>query len=32
LEELAPKKRNIDVVNKESELNEGEVVAQEERV
>ncbi|XP_049405017.1 uncharacterized protein LOC125868401 [Solanum stenotomum] len=29
-EELAPKKRNIDVVNKESEPKEGEVVAQEE--
>jgi len=32
LEELAPKKRNVDAVNKESEPKEGEVIAQEERV
>ncbi|KAK4730245.1 hypothetical protein R3W88_023233 [Solanum pinnatisectum] len=32
LEELAPKKRNTETVNKESEPKEGEVVAQEERV
>uniref|UniRef100_M1DJL4 Integrase core domain containing protein n=1 Tax=Solanum tuberosum TaxID=4113 RepID=M1DJL4_SOLTU len=32
LKELAPKKRNTNAVNKESEPKEGEVVAQEERV